>query len=65
MEIYSLFLRQRLPALFATSIPKAIDKSKIPPSFLMSAGAKLTVIFLDGKSNPDFSLRLSLYRETL
>ena len=36
----------------AARMPKAIGKSKRPDSFGRSAGARLTVIFLAGKSKP-------------
>ena len=38
----------------AAKMPKAMGKSKSPPSFFISAGAKFTVIFLTGKSKPEF-----------
>jgi len=44
-------------------MPIAMDKSKEEPSFLMSAGARFTVIFLVGKVKDEFlmaELTLSL-----
>ena len=38
----------------AIKIPIAIGKSKNVPSFLISAGAKFTIIFLLGNSIPEF-----------
>ena len=51
------------------SIPRAIDKSNIPPSFFISAGARFTVIFFVGKSKPEFfiaeiTLSLDSFTET-
>jgi len=41
-------------ASVAINIPTAIGKSKNGPSFLLSAGAKLTTILLLGNSSPEF-----------
>ena len=47
-------------------IASAIGRSNDAPSFFMSAGAKLTIIFLAGKENPEFFIAaLILSRDSL
>jgi hypothetical protein len=51
---------------FAANIPKSYRQIKNAPSFLIFAGAKLTIIFLDGKSNPEFfTADVTLSRDSL
>ena len=52
----------RMPS--AISMPMAIGRSKADPSFLISAGARLTTTCLSGKSNPVF-LRAARTRSLL
>jgi hypothetical protein len=50
----------------AVIIPSAIGKSKPLPSFLMSAGARLTVILLSGNGNSEFLIAAeTLSRDSL
>jgi len=42
----------------AINIPTAIGRSKNGPSFLLSAGARLTTILLLGNSRPEFFIAL-------
>ena len=49
----------------STIIPSAIAKSKCPPSFCKSAGAKLTVIFSNGQDRPEEVMaHLTLYLDS-
>ncbi|MBA7557802.1 hypothetical protein ES705_50574 [subsurface metagenome] len=59
------FNKSGLTCLLATKIAKAIDRSKIGPSFLISAGARFTVILCMGNSNSEFFMAaLTLSRDS-
>lgn len=57
--ITSVSLRRFWSILHSSSkIPSAIGRSKLGPDFFVSAGARLTVIFVRGKGRSEFLIAL-------